>query len=72
MTYEAPKLTKYGSIGQITSSDIKCSVGVDHGYGTRWSHPTSQTYTEWSNGSNQKTAGELIRSGCKWEMDLTS
>ena len=69
--YEAPKLTRLGSVAQITASDIKCSSGEDYGYGERWVHPNIPPWTHWSNGNDKQTANELLHGrGCKWVSDL--
>ena len=71
MTYVAPKLTKLGSVSNLTKSDVKCSIGQDFAYKNRWTHPTQAPFTHWTNGAQEKTAGELIRSGgCQWVSEL--
>lgn len=71
-TYSPPKLTHYGNVRQLVSSDIKCSPGADLSYHSRWTHPTSEPYTHWQNADGTQRTPAFLFTGnsCQWEEDI--
>ena len=71
MKYEAPTLTKLGTVRSLTASDIKCSTGNDFAYKTRWTHPTRPPFAHWTHAGHGATVSELMVNGrCKWVEGL--